>query len=89
MKEFLELYSPFIAVVSLFSAPIAYIFGGKRAQKQALIKEVAVIKQTDADANKAIAELYKVFMEDHTRHLESLRFEIQELRTSNMAIAAK
>ena len=65
MKEFLELYAPVLAVLGIFGPPMAYFFGGKMAQKIALKKESAVAKQTDADANSAIAKAYREFVEDH------------------------
>lgn len=105
MKEFLELYAPIIAVTgaitALIGTPLGFFFGGKSAQKQALKKEVAATKQTDADANIRIAESYRTFVEDHNNQMDVLRLEIKEsskkseslmneikeLRTSNMNIS--
>lgn len=90
MKEFFELLSsPLLNIIALISTPIAYIFGGKMMQRIALKKETAVAKQTDADANTAIAAAYAKFLSDHNGHMEMLRVEIKELRTSNMEIASK
>jgi hypothetical protein len=89
MKEFLELYAPVLAILGVFGPPMAYFFGGKMAQRVALKKENAAAKQTDADANSAIAKAYREFVEDHNLQMGVLRDEVKELRTSNMSISGK
>lgn len=90
MIELIELaLKPVAIILGLLSPFIAYLFGGKMAQKAALKKSNADARQTDADANSAIAEAYRKFVVDHNIQMENLKNEISELRSSNMAISAK
>ena len=81
----LPLFLGFLGTGSLTTI-IAYIFGGKQAQKQALKKGDAEIKKESATAIEALQNVYDKYIEHDKVRTEKLEQRLDNLEKHNLSL---
>ena len=82
MNWLLDNWLTVLGASSVLGAPIAYIFGGRDAQKKQLKKDDVEIKVSEIDYASKISDLYEGMMTDIKTDRDNIKIEKEDLSSN-------